>query len=326
MSSHTRFTLRIVLETVGLYLAATLLALQLITLARLSWPLYAAYLPILIFQGLLLQRVYIIGHEAAHRKLVPKRRTSNDLLGQALLLPILVPVIIYRKVHMFHHGFNRKDHHTSALDVFVSRWPITPVVRLYYSVLWYLGVFAGGYFLHSLASIIIFLFIPTRLAKRISPAFKGWTSRDRFTAWAQLLVGVAFHLAVAGLFGAQVWFYALGLPFLAFAWVWSLLVYIFHYQTTLGKETRYNVRALDRHWFFSWLLMNFNEHATHHMYPNIPWYELPKRKERLPDAYAARNQTTGSFWRAILHQVKGPTIVYAKDENPTPHLFVRWED
>ncbi len=323
---HTAVTVRLLVETVALLVASAWLAVTLGTLvASNAWWL-AAYLPLLLFQALLFQRLYIIGHEASHRKLVPKRPLLNDLVGQLFLLPILIPVRVYRQVHMFHHGFNRKDHHTSALDVFVSPWPVTPLVRVYFTTLWYLGVFAGGYFLHSVASVIIFLFVPTKRAVTLSPAFKKWSGKDRLHAWLQLLACFAFVALLALVLSGPAWRFVWLYPFLAFAWVWSLLVYIFHYHTTIGDHARYNVRALRQHPFFSWLLLNFNQHASHHMYPNIPWYELPERRQELPDVFREKNQVSESYFRTILNQLKGPTIVHREDKNPTPQLFVRWED
>jgi fatty acid desaturase len=192
--------------------------------------------------------------------------------------------------------------------------------------LWFLGVFCGGFFIHSLVSIVIFLFLPTRTAQKISPAFKHWTPRDRAIAWGQFLAGALLYCAVYFFFGTQVLLFTLVLPLLSFAWVWSLLVYVFHYHTTLGAQTRYNVRAIRRHWFFSWLMMNFNDHVTHHMYPHIPWYELPDRRTDLPQAYAEKNPTETSVLRAILKQLRGPLVVYVGDNNPVPWLFVHWED
>lgn len=121
---------------------------------------------------------------------------------------------------------------------------------------------------------------------------------------------------------------ALPLPrlLLAFAWVWSLLVYVLDHDTTIGTHTRYNVRTLRQHGVLSWLLMNFNQHASHRMFPNVPWYELPERWQELPEPFHVKNQDADRYWRAILQQLAGPTIVYAEDAFPTPHLFVRWED
>lgn len=323
---HTSVTTRLMVETVALLVATAWAAVAVGGAVAVDRWWLLAYLPLLLFQALLFQRLYIVGHEASHRKLVPKRPVLNDLAGQMMLLPILIPVRVYRQVHMFHHGFNRKDHHTSALDVFVSPWPVTPIVRGYFTVLWYLGVFFGGYFLHSVASVIVFLFVPTRHAVKLSPAFKKWKNRDRLAAWLQLSACAVFVVGLGLLLGWPPWRLVWLYPFLAFAWVWSLLVYVFHYHTTIGEHTRYNVRALPQNRFFSWLLLNFNQHASHHMYPNIPWYQLPERKEELPEVFSEKNEVTDSYVHAILNQLKGPTVVYAQDRNPTPQLFVRWED
>ena len=180
--SHAVITARLLIETVALLVASAWAAIAIAGHAAGDARWWWLYPPVLLLQALLFQRLYVIGHEASHRKLVPGDALRNDLLGQLMMLPILIPVRIYRQVHMFHHGFNRRDHHTSALDVFVSPWPLTPLVRAYFTLLWYLGVFAGGYFLHSVASVIIFLFVPTRHAEQVSPAFMRWRDRDRLLA------------------------------------------------------------------------------------------------------------------------------------------------
>jgi fatty acid desaturase len=174
--------------------------------------------------------------------------------------------------------------------------------------------------------VIIFLFIPTRTAVKVSPAFKRWTNKDRLTAWLQLLACAAFVISLGLVLGWPAWRLVWLYPFLAFAWVWSLIVYIYHYHTTIGDHARFNVRALRQHTFLSWLLLNFNQHASHHMYPNIPWHELPEKKQELPEVFKEKNQVSDSYLSAVLNQLKGPTVVYSEDRDPTPQLFVRWED
>jgi fatty acid desaturase len=308
---HHKTNLLMVCETILIFILVSTIATVLHQ--YISGPIYwLCYIPLVFFQGFWLDRIYVVGHEATHKKLFPKNPLFNDIIGSVILLPLLVPVRIYRKIHYFHHGFNRKDHDTSALDVYVSEKPLSPIRKVWYKFLWYAGVFAGGYFFHSLVSIIIFLFIPTKVAVKISPAFKNWSVKDRVVSWLQFLAGVAFHAAFWLIGGFDVWLYSLGFPILAFAWIWSMLVYIFHYDTTIGDHVRYNTRSLKRHWFFSWLLLNFNEHASHHMYPHIPWYELPEKSQPLPEPYAA-NQNVQTIYQAIWQQLKGPKIVYRHD-------------
>lgn len=304
---HTAITLRLIAETVVIFVALSVSAYLL--LQSQSVAAKAGYCIVLFLQGLWLDRLYIVGHEATHKKLFPESAFKNDVAGMLMLMPLLVPLRIYRKIHAFHHGFNRKDHHTSVLDVFVTKKPLNVFKKAWFYFLWFAGVFLGGYFIHSIVSIMLFLLTPTSLAVKISPAFKGWTFKDKIISWVQFSLGIAFHFAVFKAFGFDAWLAALGLPFIVFAWVWSLLVYIFHYNTTIGPDVRYNARSLKRNPFFAWLFMNFNEHATHHAKPNIPWYELPVKKEELPERFKS-NENVETVFQAITQQLKGPVIIH----------------
>jgi fatty acid desaturase len=323
---HAYRTTRVIAETTFIFIGLAIIANQLGPVATQSWMTILGFGVVLLAQGLTLQRIYHIAHEGTHKRLAPQSVVLNDFIGQAVLLPMLAPLQVLRAIHNFHHGFSRRDIHTSALDVFVSPIPVTLPVRAFCFLIWYLAVFAGGWFLYSLVSIVLFLFMPISLARKISPAFNKWTWRDQLIAWEQFLACAVFHALVAFAFGIPGWWYTLGLPMLSFAWVYSLLVYIFHYRTTMGTRTRYNARTIPVNRFTAWWLMNFNEHATHHMYPNVPWYALPAKRESQPTAYAERNQTVPSIWHAILNQLRGPIIVYAHDENPAPQFIMPTED
>ena len=305
---------KLILETIAVFLFNSCLAIFISTLSVAAGIKMTIYIPVSLFQGLWFYRFYIVGHEAAHKKLFPSNAKINDFWGSVILIPLMVPITIYRKIHYFHHGFNRKNDHTSALDTYVIQGKPTMLKKLYVYILWYLSVFLGGFFLHSLISVILFLFIPPKISVKISPAFNNWTPKDQLRSIVLFLLGVGFHLAVLFLFGRTIYLYVLGYPMLAFAWVLSLLVYIFHYDTTKGDEVRFNVRSVKRIPVFSWILMNFNEHATHHQYPNIPWYELPIKSKPLPETFETKNQNTRNFFKAILNQFKGPVIVYEKQD------------
>jgi fatty acid desaturase len=306
---------KLVAETIGVFLLLSIAAVGISKLPVSKGLIWLLYTPVLLFQGLWFYRFYIVGHEASHGKLFRDNKKRNDFWGSVILLPLMVPVTIYRKIHMFHHGFNRKDDHTSALDTFVIKGKASRVRVLYYYAVWYFSVFLGGFFIHSLISVLLFLFVPVSLSSRISPAFNNWTIRDQLQSVLLFALGVLLHVGVYLLLGSNIYLYTLGYPMLAFGWILSMLVYIFHYDTTVGSGVRYNVRSLHRVPVFSWVLMNFNEHATHHQYPNIPWYELPEKRTPLPDQYAAQNQHTWSFFRAIADQLKGPRIVNVPIEN-----------
>jgi len=273
-----------------------------------TWPGRAPLLALLVVaQGLWMYRLYVIAHEAVHGKLFPRAGRLNDAAATLLLSPLAAPLAVYRKVHHFHHGSNRKDDRHAALDHLHMRPGAGPLARAYKRAVWLFYVFLGGFFLHSLATIVIFLVIPTPLASRIDPVFLRWSPGARLRAWLQFLVALALHLTVALTLGGPAWKLIFGAPLLVFAWLWSLLLYVYHYGTSVGAEVRYNVRALPRQPLLSWLLLNFNEHVTHHVDPSIPWYLLPARKVVLPARFSA-NQDVDSLWQAVWQQRRGPIL------------------
>lgn len=306
---NTKRNTYLVFETIIVFIALSLFAnyIHSLPFKNTAWRNTLFVLTALI-QGFWFYRFYIVGHEASHRKLFTANKKMNDVVGSIILLPLMTPITIYRKIHMFHHGFNRKDNHTSALDTYTTKNP-SLIKKIYYHLLWYVSVFFGGLFIHSLVSVFLFLFIPPVLARKISPAFDGWTYQDQFKSIILFSLGLALHFSVYFLFGWDVYLWTMGYPMIAFAWILSLFVYIFHYDTTIGDEVRYNVRSVKRIPFFSWVLMNFNEHATHHQYPNIPWYELPGKRTALPKEFADQNQNTWNLFEAIFQQIKGPRII-----------------
>ncbi len=238
----------------------------------------ACAVAVALAHGLWLNRVYAVGHEAVHAKLFPQSRWLNDLVGAVVLAPLCAPLTVYRKIHAFHHSHNRRAPRVATLDVVVLPpgppwWRV--VVRTWGWLTWLLAVFAGGFFLHSLVSVVLFLLLPISLARRVSPAFHGWRPRLRARAFAELLLGFGLHFSVWQFAGPTVWLATLAVPLLAFAWVWSMLLYIYHYDTPIGEDVRGNVRALRPSRLWTWLLLNFNEHTTHHRDPSLPWYRLP---------------------------------------------------
>lgn len=300
---HDAISARLVLAGCGGFVA---LGASLLMVHRASLPGRTALLVLLTFaQGLWIYRLYVVAHEGVHDKLFPRWPWLNDAVATLLLSPIGAPLAVYRKIHHFHHGSNRKDDAHSAVDHFHLRPGAGVLARTYKQAVWIFYVFLGGFFLQSLVTIVIFLVVPTRLASRIDPVFSRWTPAARLRAWWQLLAAAALHLGVAFGLGVDAWKLLFGAPLLVFAWVWSLLLYAYHYGTSVGPEVRYNVRALPRQPVLSWLLLNFNEHVTHHADPGIPWYLLPARRVSLPERFGA-NQNVANVWQAIWQQRRGP--------------------
>ncbi|MAA79867.1 MAG: hypothetical protein CL916_11470, partial [Deltaproteobacteria bacterium] len=262
----------------------------------------------ILMQGVWLQRIYCVGHESSHQKLFPNHPRVNDIIGQFFLWIILVPLPIFRKIHRFHHASNRKDEHTSALDVYIIPKDATWIQRCVPYVLWYAGIAMGGWFLHSLISILLFLFLPLNTAKKISPAFKGWRRKDQVLSILTFVIPIMIHCLFCHFCGFSLWLCIYGIPFMIFAFVYSIQLYVYHYGTTMGSKTLFHARRLTGSKFISWWLLNLNEHDTHHQRPKIVWYKLPTSGKPLPPDFS-QNQNVKTFTQGVLQQFKGPTIV-----------------
>ncbi len=269
------------------------------------------YIPIVLMQALWLDRLYVAGHEAAHRKLFTHNKLTNEIFGFMILLPLMVPLRIYRKIHDFHHKHNRTTAEVSALDVFISKRKNNIASKLYFSSLWYFAVFVGGFFLHSLISVLLFLFVPVRWSKKISPAFNDWTVGDQLNSILQFFAGVAFQVGIYLIGGVEIYLYVLGYPMIVFAWIWSMLVYVFHYDTTMGDRNMFHARALKSNFLFKYILLNFNEHVTHHVKPGVSWFDLRNKRVELPPEFQS-NEKADNLVKAVFQQLKGPKIIWKK--------------
>ncbi len=252
------------------------------------------------------QRHYAVGHEAAHGKLFPGQPWANALWGQLALLALLTPLPVFRKIHQFHHGHNRRDEHTSALEVVcVTKETITR--RVYAWARWLFLVFAGGWFWHGLVSILLFLLLPVRVAEKISPAFKGWSRTERVWSLGAFAVAVGLHVACWCVAGSAGWFALCGAPLVVFAWVYSLQLYVYHYDMSIGSDVTSNSRCLGGQ-LVGWWMLNLNEHATHHKRPAIVWYRL--RAATRAGVYVETQPRRSLLW-GITNQLRGPRVVVA---------------
>lgn len=262
----------------------------------------------MFLQGCWMQRIYCVGHESAHRKLFPQNTLLNNVVGQIFLWILLVPLSIFQKIHNFHHAANRRDPETSALDVYMVPSNPNRIQQLWPKILWFGGILCGGWFLHSLISILLFLMLPVSVAKNISPAFKGWTLRNQISAILCFAAPFGIHYGVIQSLGFDRWMLCYLIPFAIFAIVYSLQLYVYHYRTTIGPKTLFHARRLSGPKLISWWLLNLNEHDTHHQRPKIVWYALPDAHKPLPAEFA-RNQNVHTYFEGLCQQFNGPTLI-----------------
>lgn len=211
--------------------------------------------------------LFIIGHDGLHRRLHP-HVAVNDLINDWCILGAIGAVTrINRRNHMTHHGSLATPHDPDWFK-FASRRHLSPIGYIYsltglpFVTQAVRNVFAG---------------------KRVAPvAGERYSARD-------LLILVAWQGALlVGLTAAFGWW--------GYLVMWWLPVYLLTFSADVTRvfcEHSVNesapVSLADRLITFEasrlelaiFAPMNMNYHTAHHLWPSVPYYNLPRASELL---------------------------------------------
>lgn len=223
--------------------------------------------------GLSLSTLSVLSHESSHN-LFTRNPRIDRWIGFLCGIPILFSALGYRIMHPIHHKYLRTesdpdDIENTTKDPFLLRWV-------------YVFVFFVSVYLY-------LIMVPAN-------AFRNGAARQK--------IGVIVEfLAMAG-------FVSLGWMFLPSAWMiegWLLPLIVAgqvanirgiaeHGMTTSGNEMT-DTRTVATHPVLSFLMCNINYHIEHHLYPGVPWYNLPKVHRLLQEEYRkAGSSVYTSYW------------------------------
>jgi fatty acid desaturase len=254
----------------AIWLVAALVALRL--------DLLAARLVCYFLIGATIQGLVILMHEGVHRILF-RNRLLNRWVAFACGVPAFLSVTAYRVGHLPHHRHERGPEDPDELEN-VSRDP--RVLTGLFCLTFLLGDLFGLY--------------------RVGPlnAWRGKPGERRDVAVEYVLIAVAFAAAFA--------FAPLGV--LLHAWVFPALVarQLTNVRTLAehiltGHRDRFTAtRTVTSNGFVSFFMCNLNYHTAHHLFPGVPWYNLPRLHRLLtPELEHSGSQIYGSYTRFLLH-------------------------
>lgn len=239
--------------------------------------------------GFIMLGILTFMHDAVHGILFRNKR-ANELVGNLMMLPFWGTFITFKEDHLKHHR------HTRTLK---DPDRISPVERTFLNyAIFYLYFFFGGFL-----SVIHFNFI--------FPFTDFDKEKLRIHAISSILyVAVyvtAFYLASVYHFWwvlLEVWL----LPLIFFGIFNSWRFVPEHYNAGWNTDPILATRTISTNWFVRFFWNNINYHIEHHLYPAVPWYNLPKLHEKLYPLFKEKGAIIEkSYFRVCLRALRqGP--------------------
>lgn len=228
--------------------------------------------------------LFILFHDAVHY-LVARHKRLNDLITNALIgVPQLVPVQLYRRLHLTHHARLGTDNDPERLLLYRGQpwqYRALPLTRLVQQVL-------GDLLLWNTIKTLWHFERERRGSRLELPRVKTWPE---------------FYMLVVIYLGLVVWGFWVA-PELMGKVVFVWLVPLFTMTQAIQKVRSFLEHAPmdEAELTYSWrpsllgrLILwpyHINYHREHHLQPRVPWHELPRR-------FAKEFPTATPWWRIL---------------------------
>lgn len=234
------------------------------------------HLPLYFLMTCSMVGLSILMHESNHNLLF-KNRTLNRWVGFLCGLPSLVSVTAYRTLHLAHHAHTGTHEDPDSMENSVPK--SLPMVFFFY-----LFLFIGAY-----------LYLIHLVKTSITLADK---KRKRMIITEYFLI-VAVFTTLFMLLPFQVMLHVWLIPLLIAAQLTNVRGLAEHTLTTPDNVFT-ETRTVKSNPFVSFMMNNLNYHLDHHLFPGVPWYNLPKLHSILSDEYKAAGSSVYPSYTAFL--------------------------
>ena len=251
--------------------------------AESPWVVWPAYLGM----GYLWMSVVTFMHDCTHLVLF-KKRWKNWLFGIVSTLPLPITFVSFMDDHLAHHKYNRSPQDPDAFTMGARKFPDF--------LLFYAYILIGG-----LLTAIHFNFIYPVQKLRGS---KLWIHIGELALRAVVYGVLISWASEAGVLGKllAVWL----IPVLLFSWLNSIRFIAEHYDTPWDAGQLAGTRTIISNPVNRFFWNNINYHIGHHVFPAVPWYNLPRLHEAMLPAIEKAGAVVdpgyvGVFWKACLN-------------------------
>jgi fatty acid desaturase len=232
---------------------------------QLAAPVWPVRVLTYVVIGICIHGLANLMHEGIHGNLFRNRRLDR-WVGFALGAPALFSVSAYRTNHLLHHRYTRGAEDPDELTNLISD-------RRVLSAVFYLLLLVG--------MVIYIAHVPINALRRGKPRERRAVLIE-YALLALLYSGVTW-LAVRGHAGGVLvncWL----VPMTVAAAFGNLRSLAEHAMTEKGDPLT-ETRTVTSNRILSFLNCNLNYHLEHHLFPAVPWYNLPKVHALLRDDY-----------------------------------------
>ncbi len=261
----------------------------------LWWPHWAVWLVAAVAIGTRQVALSVIMHDASHNRLFPGRRW-NRLAGELICAPAGVYFQAWKQDHLAHHAYLGS--------------PLDPDVAILHKTGHHDAAYAhassharGGWrglrqaIIKHLADTLLVVFMPNGGRVQL-----GWRERAAYIAFGLGFLGVValFNLWLPVL---CLWF----VPFVLFVGFSTKVRGIAEHAETVFEDELTSSRYVEAGWLERLFICpcNINYHPHHHIFPNVPYYNLPALHARMMQIPAFRERAVidhgyGRWVRAAL--------------------------
>ena len=239
--------------------------------------------------GMFIQAIGILMHEALHGNLFQSARL-NRWATFAFGVPAFFSGTAYKVAHLNHHRQTRTKRDQDE----ISNLCKTPAQ---YRAIFYALFFAATF-------MYLFTVLP-RTAIQIGTYRERCAIALEYTAIVMICSGVIIWGAGAGHANWLLWYWILPVQVAMFL---SNIRGLSEHLCTSMAHVLEKTRTVRSNGLVSFLMLNLNYHLEHHLFPGVPWYNLPKVHKELQPLYAgARPFVERSYTRYALKALfRGP--------------------
>jgi fatty acid desaturase len=242
-------------------------------------------------------------HEALHGNLF-RRPMFDQWIGFLLAVPTLFSASAYKVAHLNHHRYTRSEQDQDEFSYSCR-------THGQYVALFYVSFLIG--------SILYMILVPLKAYEMASPHSRRRIITE-YTLMFFAFTGAVILATIAGHAKWLLWYWMMPI---GVAVLLSNVRALSEHMGTHGKgDAILKTRTVTSNPLVSFLMCNLNYHLEHHLFPGVPWYNLPKIHKLLTPIYKSKGaevrQSYAAFALRCLRRIPEPV-----DSLPTKASLLR---